>query len=153
MEHAHLLVSEPNLSYLMHRIDWIQQSDVIVFKTSVFIHPHEYSTTAFSKISALESVFWEDACIRRRFPSVNSVGDNPNGQKNSPFSNKKDTCWWGLISISHKKYIQTLSKTDTFVATGTKCPSKSNVRLNIENQIKGVEKGTNSRCPCYRGVR
>ena len=26
------------------------------------------------------------------------------------------------------------------MATGTKCPSKSNVRLSIENQIKGVEK-------------
>ena len=65
---------------------------------------------------------------------------------------KKDTCGRGL-SISHKKYIQTLSKTDAFVATGTKCPSKSNVHLNIENQIKGVEKGTNSRCPLYRGVR
>jgi len=65
---------------------------------------------------------------------------------------KKDTCGRGL-SISHKKYIQTLSKTDTFGATGTKCPSKSNVCLNIENQIKGVEKGTNSRCPFYRGVR
>lgn len=38
------------------------------------------------------------------------------------------------------------------MAIGTKCPSKSNVRLNIENQIKGVEKGTNSRCPFYRGV-
>ena len=88
-EHGHLLVSEPNPSYLVHGIDWIQQSDVIVFKTSVFIHPHEYSTTAFSKISALESVFWKVACIRRRFPPVNSVGDNPNGQKNSPFSNKK----------------------------------------------------------------
>ena len=60
-EHAHLLVSEPNLSYLVHGIDWIKQSDVIVFNTSVFIHPHEYSTTAFSKISAPESVFWEDA--------------------------------------------------------------------------------------------
>ena len=152
MEHAHLLVSEPNLSYLMHRIDWIQQSDVIVFKTSVFIHPHEYSTTAFSKISTPESVFWEDACIQRRFPSVNSVGDNPNGQKNSPFSNKKGYVLT-RISISHKKYIQTLSKTDTFVATGTKCPSKSNVCLNLENQIKGVEKGTNSRCPCYWSVR
>ena len=38
------------------------------------------------------------------------------------------------------------------MAIGTKCPSKSNIRLNIENQIKGVEKGTNSRCPFYRGV-
>ena len=66
------------------------------------------------------------------------------GKKTLRFRIKKDTCGQGL-SISHKKYIQTLSKTDTFVATGTKCPSKSNVRLNIENQITGVEKGTNSR--------
>ena len=73
------------------------------------------------------------------------------GEKTLRFRIKKDTCGRGL-SISHKKYIKTLSKTDTFGATGTKCPSKSNVRLNIENQIKGVEKGTNSRCPFYRGV-
>ena len=130
-EHAHLLVSEPNLSYLMHRIDWIQQSDVIVFKTSVFIHPHEYSTTAFSKISALERVFWEDAWIGDGFHRLIVWATTQTGKKTLRFQIKKDTCWRGLISISHKKYIQTLSKTDTFVATGTKCPSKSNVRLNI----------------------
>ena len=152
-EHAHLLVSEPNLSYLVHGIDWIQQSDVIVVNTSVFIHPHEYSTTAFSKISAPESVFlrrWVFGdCSHRLIVWTRTQ----TGQENLRFQTKMDTCWRGLISISHKKYIQTLSKTDTFVTTGTKCPSKSNVRLNIENQIKGVEKGTNSTCPFYRGVR
>ena len=81
------------------------------------------------------------------------IGDGfQTSKKTLRFRMKKDTCGRGL-SISHKKYIQTLSKTDAFVATGTKCPSKSNVHLNIDNQIKGVEKGTNSRCPLYRGVR
>ena len=42
--------------------------------------------------------------------------------------------------------MRTRLKTDTF-GNGTKCLSKSNVRL-IESQIKGIKKGrTNSWCP------
>jgi len=45
-----------------------------------------------------------------------------------------------------------LPKMDTFGA-GTKCASKSDVRL-IGSQIEGILRrvGTNSKCPFYRGV-
>lgn len=44
------------------------------------------------------------------------------------------------------------NKMDTFGA-GTKCASKSDVRL-IGSQIKGILRraGNNSKCPFYRGV-
>ena len=50
----------------------------------------------------------------------------------------------------------THSRMDTF-GTGTKCQSKSNVRLSVESQIKGVKKGRDQlevsvlqRCPSYK---
>ena len=42
---------------LVREIDWTPHRDVIFSKTFVFIYPHEYIETGYSKISTLESDF------------------------------------------------------------------------------------------------
>ena len=130
-EHAHLLVSEPNLSYLVREIDWIQQRDVIVFKTQFSSIRMSTAQRLFQNLHSESGEHFLRRCVFSDSWHRTSVDGSPNWRKNSPFST--NTCWRSL-SISHIKYVQTLSKTDTFRTTSTKCPSQSNIRLSIESQ-------------------
>ena len=60
-------------------------------KSCVFICPHDYGCTAFSKISTLESVF-EKLRFRRRFHRFR-VGDSPIRNKKGAFSNENAIVW------------------------------------------------------------
>ena len=82
-------------------------------------------------------------------PTVTSYLLAPNGASrkgNGPNALVDDTSRLSLMILQIKesarrltKVQSTPSKTDTF-GTGSKCPSKRDVRL-IESQIKGVKKG------------
>ena len=81
------------------RITDIWARNVIFLHTSVFIHPHEYSKTEFSKMS---SVF-EDAFSVTIFNGYMwKVGQT---DKKSPFSNQNWYLWTGPKSSLRSRYL------------------------------------------------